>query len=265
VTDAPKDPETKQGASRELIAFQPAGASSVPIVPAPRRRTWIDETRDRWASRCLPLVIANEAGWVLLNPRGFEAVWSGGDDPTDLVIQFDEEVPSPAPVQSHFGHGVITWAVPYLFRTPPGYNLLARGPANWPRDGICALEGVVETDWAVATFTMNWKLTRPDHPVRFEVDDPFCMVVPQRRGELEEFQPHIRDLAADTATEAGTKAWVESRHQAQVRKFLAGYSGEYEGEKLAWERHYFRGTAPDGTQAPEHQTHLRLAEFERDT
>jgi hypothetical protein len=35
---------------------------------------------------------------------------------------------------SHFGSGILTWNVPYLFRTPPGYNLLVRGPANWPKD-----------------------------------------------------------------------------------------------------------------------------------
>ena len=27
---------------------------------------------------------------------------------------------------------------------------------------------------------MNWKLTRKLMPVRFEVDEPICMIVPQR-------------------------------------------------------------------------------------
>jgi hypothetical protein len=71
-------------------------------------------------------------------------------------------------------------------------------------------------------------------------------------------------MAADPATRAATKAWADSRHEAQVRKFLATYSRDYEGEKLAWERHYFKGTAPDGTSAPQHQTHIKLAEFERE-
>ena len=75
-------------------------------------------------------------------------------------------------VQSHFGEGVITWNIPFLFRTSPGYNLLVRGPSNWIKDGVQALEGIVETDWAVQTFTMDWKFTRPRRWVRFEADEP---------------------------------------------------------------------------------------------
>jgi hypothetical protein len=248
-----------------LIAYQPANARRTPITPAPRWREWINAMTDRWANRCLPLVVANEAGWTLLNEVAFTATWDGDPTPHGVTIEFDTPPPPPVPVHSHFGYGIVTWAVPYLFRTPPGYNLLARGPANWPKDGVSPLEGLVETDWSVATFTMNWKLTRPGHPVHFEEGEPFCMVVPQRRGELESFAPVIRDLESDPHTREGTKAWVESRHQAEVRKFLAEYSGEYAEERAAWERHYYKGTAPDGRSAPVHQTRLKLREFRRDT
>jgi hypothetical protein len=247
----------------ELIAFHQAPAPPLELQPAPRWRTWMNETEDRWANRCLPLVVANEAGWVLLNRHAFEAVWSGDPGPSSLSVRYDDpDLPSPRPAESHFGYGILTWAVPYLFRTPPGYNLLVRGPSNWPRDGISPLEGLVETDWSVATFTMNWKLTRPDHPVRFEPEEPFCMIVPTRRGELEGFRPRFRHLDSDPETRDATKAWVESRHDAQVRKFLAGYSREYESEWSSWQRHYFKGTAPDGTEAPVHQTRIELKEFE---
>ena len=108
---------------------------------------------------------------------------------------------------SHFGSGSLTFHIPYLFRTPPGWNLLARGPSNWPRDGVIALEGLVETDWAVATFTMNWKLTAIDRPVTFEAGEPFCMLVPQRRGDLERFAPRVDDFAADPEISHGFAAW----------------------------------------------------------
>ena len=90
------------------------------------------------------------------------------------------------------------------------------------------------------------------------------MIVPQRRSELESFRPVIRELESDQPTQAATKAWGETRHRSLVRKFLAEYSGEYASEKLAWEGHYFKGTAPDGTQAPEHQTHVKLSPFTRE-
>lgn len=222
----------------------------------------MDETHKGWANRCLPLIVANEAGWVLLNPYAFEATWNGEAGTAGLTITFDDDdVPLPRP-ESRFGYGIITWLVPYLFRTTPGYNLLARGPANWPKDGVCALEGLVETDWAVATFTMNWKMTRANHPVRFEADEPFCMLIPQRRGELESFRPIMRSLESDPALHAAYVSWEENRHQASVRKFLSAYSREYEGAKLDWEQHYWKGTTSDGTPAPEHQIRLNLAEFE---
>ena len=249
----------------ELVAYQASPAPTMPLVPSPRWRDWSNAMEDRWANRCLPLVVANEAGWVLLCEHAFAAVWDGSPTTAGITIEFDEDLSAPHPVQSHFGYGILTFAVPYLFRTPPGYNLLARGPANWPKDGVAPLEGLVETDWSVATFTMNWQLTRPGHPVRFEADEPFCMVLPQRRGELELFRPLIRDLADDPDTQAGTKAWSASRHDAEVRKFLGEYSRDYQGEKTAWQRHYFQGTAPDGRVAPHHQTRLKLDEFERDS
>jgi hypothetical protein len=247
----------------EVIAYYDDHPRSVELAPAARWRVWMNETDERWANRCLPLLMANESGWALTNPATFTATWTGGPQPSAATIEFADAtaVPTPPPVESHFGYGVITWGVPFLFRTPPGYNLLVRGPANWPRDGICALEGLVETDWSVATFTMNWKLTRADHPVVFEEGEPFCMVVPQRRGELEAMRPSIRALASDPDTRAGTKRWTQSRHEAQVKKFLAQYSRDFADERSSWQQHYFRGIAPDGRESPAHQTQRRLAEF----
>jgi hypothetical protein len=92
---------------------------------------------------------------------------------------------------SHFGYGIVTWNPRLLFHTPPGWNLVARGPANRPKRGITALEGIVETDWADATFTMNWQMTEPGFPVVFEAGEPYCLLMPVRRGSLERFAPAI--------------------------------------------------------------------------
>jgi hypothetical protein len=143
----------------------------------------MNATDEHFANRCLPMLIANQAGWFVLNPRALRVTWTGGNSRDSLRI---ESVGGglPPPAVSHFGHGILTWNLPYLFRTPPGYSLLVRGPANWPKDGIYPLEGIV-AGWSEATFTMNWKVTRPDHSITFEEDEPICMVVPFRVGELE--------------------------------------------------------------------------------
>lgn len=166
--------------------------------------------------------------------------------------------------ESNFGYGIITWGVPVLFQTPPGYNLLARGPANLPKDGASALEGLVETGWSVATFTMNWKLTRPDHPVRFETGESFCLLVPQRRGELEAFRPVHRDLSIVPEIRAGVKRFEDRREDLQKRKFIADFVGRESEAWDEWEASYFRGRDADGARFSDHQTKLRLREFNDD-
>ncbi len=184
------------GQPRPLIAFT-AGDNAPPITPAPVSRPWMSEMRNGWPSRCLPMLIANQSGWELRNPCAFTATWMGGDDSLGVMIAPDRRDAGQLLPFSHFGHGILTWHLPMLFRTPPGYNLLVRGPANYPKDAVSPLEGIVETDWATSSFSMSWQITRKMMPVRFEVDEPICMIVPQRRAELEEFAPEIRPIDSD--------------------------------------------------------------------
>lgn len=221
----------------------------------------MNEQHDRWANRCLPLLVANEAGWLLLNPATFRATWDGSDHPRALRIDFaDQDAPAPS-IRSHFGYGIITWGVPYLFRTPPEFNLLVRGPANWPKDGVTPLEGLVETDWAVTTFTMNWLITRANHTIEFEAGEPFCMLVPQRRGELESFAPSYCALSSDPELADSVKNWAEGRSDANVRQFLSEYADDFAAERGSWQKEYFQGKTPEGQRMSVHQTHLKLDRF----
>lgn len=245
----------------ELTAYSFA-QPLLPIAPAARRRAWMDEAKDHWPNRCLPLLIANESGWTLANPVAFEAVWGGDEKPESIQIEFKGEHDRlHPPVVSHFGFGVLTWSIPYVFRTPPGYNLLARGPANLPKDGIWPLEGVVESDWAFANFTMNWKFTRADSPVTFDAEEPFCMIVPQRRGELETFEPRVRPLRSDDELATEFELFRANRDTMQINKFFSKYVDELKAYRTDWEGHYYRGLAPSGRPAETHQTRLKLREF----
>lgn len=238
-----------------IVAHAIDVARPMPIVPAPIHRDWMDATNEQFARRCLPLLIANQSGWWVLNSHGFRASWDGGNGLGSLTILYAEKCP-PYPAGSMFGHGILTFTIPYLIRTPPGYNLLVRGPANAPKDGIAALEGVVETDWAVATFTMNWRFTRPDHVVTFERDEPICMLVPTPRGELESFQPVLRSLEQGPELAAAHRRWAQSR-----QRFNALVATRLRTGPRLWQKHYFHGAAPDGTVAPEHQLRLHLRPF----
>lgn len=230
------------------------------LAPAERQREWMRPTA---AKVCLPLLMANQSGWVILNRYSLTATWDGGETQEAIAIEYPDGRPGVPTVQSHFGHGILTWRLGYLFRTPPGWNLWVRGPANEPRDGASPLEGVVEADWSEATFTMNWKLTRPGLPVTFEAGATVCTLVPQRRGELEAFEPVVADIGEDPETQAGHDQWAESRRDILVKKFLSEHVEALSQVRTAWEKHYYKGTSPAGSDAPEHQTRLKLKPFAR--
>ena len=112
-----------------------------PIVrPAPPKRDWMTQTPARFAYRCLPLVIANSHGWELLVDQAFAATWSGGSAASEMEISFLAESRSSLPA-SHFGEGVLTFQVGYLFETEERHNLWITGPINSPKDGIIPLSG----------------------------------------------------------------------------------------------------------------------------
>lgn len=252
---APPKPSVGEGTRDALIAYVVNPANRLPLVVAPVARDWMDATPNRFAYRCLPMLIANQAGWLILNGQKLAVQWDGGAGLDALTI---EHFGTPSPhAKSHFGSGILTFTLPYLFRTRTGCNLHVRGPANWPKDGIAALEGIVETDWSEATFTMNWKLTRPNHIVVFEEGDPIAMIVPQRRGELETFRPEIRDLGAEPELRDGYARWSRSRTE-----FNSGLQqADSPSRKSDWQRHYMRGISIDLEPAPEHQSRLVLQEF----
>jgi Family of unknown function (DUF6065) len=243
-----------------LIAYYRGSKPAMRIVPASRWRDWMNATVKRNANRCLPLLVANEVGWFLLNERPFTATWSGGETIYDVEIAYAGAKPA-LPASSNFGSGILTFRIPYLFRTPPGWDLHVRGPTNLPRDGIAPLDGIVETDWALATFTMNWKFTRPGSVV-FDAGDPFCMVIPHRRHDVERFEPELRPAEEDVDVARGWEAFGQSRLDIGVKKFLAEFTNAHADSREAWEGDYFRGKTTEGAAAPEHVTRRRLKPFD---
>ena len=237
-----------------LICYPTSGTPPA-IVPAPVEREWMERTGEGFAYRCLPLNIANAHGWMILNPAPFVAEWNGGSGTDAVAIR---AASSALPVaSSHFGSGVLTFSVAALFRTEPGYDLMVAGPANAPKDAIQPLTGVVETDWAPFTFTMNWKFTRKHTPIAFERDESFCMICPVQRGLVEAVAPEIRPLTADPEVAAAYAAWAESRSRFNEGLRVAGSPAQAE----KWQKDYFRGGTRFGESPPDHRTRLRLKPF----
>lgn len=214
----------------------------------------MDKINDNHAYRCLPLNIANTYGWELLSPCTFEASWNGGLSAQAITIKVRDAYTKLSQfVVSHFAHGIVTFHLGYLFRTDPGWDLFASGPVNCPKDGIAPLTGVIETDWLPYPFTMNWKMTRAG-TVRFEKDEPVCLLFPVPHGALPDVEPEIIDLDSAPEVKRQTMEWKERRDDF-MRKFNAK---DQQTLKDGWQRYYFLGKMPDGSSTAQHLSKLRL-------
>jgi hypothetical protein len=241
----------------KMTAYRVPGKKAYPrIIPASADRMWMDLKTGGWANRCLPLRIANQAGWFILNDVDFEVTWTGTNSLDSVKIKFKEKKSNFA--QSMFGFGVLTWSIPYVFRTQSGFNLIARGPANSFKDAVAPLEGVIETDWLPYPFTMNWKITRPNKAIQFERDEPICMIAPMRRNDLEQFQPDILNLTSDPELEKSYLAWHDVRLQ-KVRESSQSSQGRKSFPKP--QGNYIRGEGVLEERAEQHQNKLKLKEF----
>lgn len=230
----------------------------LPLRTAQRSRQWIENLPERFAYRCLPLAIANQVGWEILNQAPFTARWNGKEGLDAISIKFDGE-PNPL-VGSHFGHGVLTFTPGYLFRTTKSHNLWVRGPANQPKDGIAPLEGMIETDWAPFTFTMNWQFTRKRRKVRFEEGEPVATIIPYPRHYPRKFEPQIRNLNENPKLYQQYVDWRNDRLAFNEELQQEGSQAHKDG----WQRTYMKGQDQAGQTFSGHETKIQMKDFKRD-
>jgi hypothetical protein len=245
------DPLPDADAAAPRLECYPTRPNPPQLVPGRPDRDWMDAFAARHPYRCLPLSMANTTGWDILCPFGFEAEWDGslGAESIRFFPDSDATLFEHFAV-SHFTHGVLTFHVGWLFRTPPGWALRCAGSPNRFKHGIAPLEGLVETDWLPYPFTMNWRFTAPGR-VRFEKDEPFCFIQPVQHHLIEAFQPVGAPLDADSDLGRQYEAWKAVRSDFNTR--LA--NGDPEAAKQAWQRYYFRGEFPDPA-APRPESHV---------
>jgi hypothetical protein len=127
------------------------------LRPSPAKRAWMTEHPTSY--QCLPMVVANQWGWQILCPTDVIVTWDG--DPNLSGLHIDVAPQYLPAIKSQFGTGIVTFSPPWLFRTPPGWDLYSKGPSNRWKPNCVPLEGVIETWWLNYTFTINWKLEEP--------------------------------------------------------------------------------------------------------
>jgi hypothetical protein len=216
----------------------------------------MDAFPDRHAYRCLPLSIANSFGWELLSPCDLRVDYTGGGRASDISISAEDNFPYVGHfAASNFTAGILTLHTGYIFRTEPGWSLLATGPVNDPKPDMAPLTGLTETDWLPYPFTMNYQLMRAG-TFRFRKGEPFCHVVPMLTEPVEEAEVEILPIA----DEEGLKERMDGFAARRGTLLKAGVTPGPDTVREAWGREYFRGRLADGTTGPRHKHKLRLAE-----
>jgi len=210
-----------------------AGAPRPRVVPAPMRREWLPGT----AYHCTPLVVGNQLGWTVLSPNRVAAMWSGKDT-SDGVYVFKRG----AGATSHFGYGILTMQLGFQVHTAPGVSTWVKAPPNTPKDGVCVLEGLVETDWLDGSFTLNFRLTRPGHLVDWQPGEPLVTLLPFPRGWLESSELEVVTEGSDWQVQQDAHGtWVRDRVQLLSLN---------PGGKPARDGSYRRGERHDGQTGP---------------
>lgn len=198
-----------------------AEIDGVRIQPGHPQREWIDLTpmpvppgKDKdsggkgFAKRCLPLLIANQLGWDIVTEFQYTIV-SKTNGQFDFQWTDERGRPNVSAPQNNFSANLCTWALPWVFETPPGWDMLVMPVPNWPMPrGVAVVSGVVETDHSPASFTLNWRVD-PETQVWVQRGDPIARIVPYPTDALEG-----SSIEYDEEVPEGFPAWSAARAEA---------------------------------------------------
>jgi len=219
------------------------------IEQASVKREWMDQSRDQYAYRCLPLNIANQHGWAVYLKEKFVGQWTGDTSQSLDSVKIYENPKGLA--SSHFGHGILTFSLPFLIRLEQNYSLFISGAPNHHIDGIQPCSGIYEADWAPYSFTMNWRFTRPNQTVMFTPDDPICFFFPVPRDVVQQTEPIFSTIKDQ-----------DDEFVKMYEKFCYDRSNFIPKPGEDWQKHYFKGLYPDGRKCPiDHKTKIKAEPF----
>jgi len=226
------------------------------IRVSPPKRDWMDDVPSGYIYRCIPMLAANTMGWELLNPEKTILKWDGGERIENIQIECENRGRFTA--GSHFGSGIVTWYVPFLFKTSPDLGLYVCGPANHEKTDARPLDAFIRTDWLPFPFTMNWKMNYKDRAVTFAKGEPIARIMPFPLMLIDETQLEITALSSDPGFKAEVMAFGKARAAnvaaARANIAKADATGEMPSQTGVYNAKYVRakGTSADG-QKP-HQT-----------
>lgn len=233
------------------VNIDPAGY----IRTAEVKRDWMDTIPKQYIYRCIPLLAANTMGWELLNPVTSRVSWNGGHMTDDMTIESDSQNRFAA--SSHFGSGMVTWYVPFLFRTPSDMGLVVTGPANHEHNDAVPLDAFIRTDWLPFPFTMNWRVTAKNTAVEFKAGDPIARIMPFPLTMLDETTLEITKLEDDSGFYKEVNDFGKARQANVAKQQMDAARAQETGEALTgegvWNAQYVKAKGKAGA-GSRHQT-----------
>jgi hypothetical protein len=188
---------------------------------------------------CEAMTSASAFGWYVFIPIAFQVVWDGHDilwtyegcdqwlpltrettQYPNFAKRFDEMAPPeargfapPFLTASFLPGGLQVWTG-CLARTAPGWSLLVRGAANYPKSlSYQTFEGIIETDTWFGPLFDNIRILKTDTPIEFRSDIPFLQVQPVRKEIYSD--RFLQNYAVRDASELSAADW-EAFHRTVV-------------------------------------------------
>jgi hypothetical protein len=221
-----------------------------PIEQADYKREWMDSYPHSFAYRCLPLKIANEAGWLVRSPINFTAEYLDDTNPLGSVkvtIPDNEDLIYRSYITSHFGRGVITFSLPYIFRTEYPHCIWARGYPNYYKDNVNFLEGIIETYWLNSTFTYNIRLVEKNKVVSFVKGDPILFLTVVDLATIDHSTITYRSIEENPQLKDDYNTWRTSRSNFN----------QSQRDPKDWQKDYFKGINSNGSVQENHYTTIK--------
>ncbi len=200
----------------ELTAYNWRQDERYSLVGPNDRREWMNAAEDGHPYRCAPLRLANVSElWIVAHEPTFVR-WDPRAGRDLLSIDGLGE--------SHFGHGIVTFRVPFVFDVSEPWCLLVKGPSNVVVPNAHALEGVIDPRAAAVGFTMNWLIQEGGTAI-FERGKPIAAITLIDPAALHATEVRIRPLA-DHPRRDELEAWWQTRTDL-FDEILAGREGPY--------------------------------------
>lgn len=247
---------------QHLTAYRLGDTRGWAIEPAARSRDWMDRTPRKSAYWCLPITMANQAGWVVKLPGTAVATWNGKDTPDSVKLEFPgKQNLLKGLASTNFGAGIVSFALPWVFKTSPGTGLWVRGIPNTHTPDCVPLEGIVETDWSPFPFTMNYRIVKRNTAVYFPEGMELCLLSPVRIDLFDAVVPSMRNATEDPELVEELK-----RHSIKRRQQVGSLPPDADTlDSKGMPKpvlDYYKGTKTDGQAAEQHRKAFEIKRFD---